>query len=190
MTEPNPGDLARRLTSGDENAWAELYEQFADRVWRWCVRLMAFHRQDAADVMQEAFLAAAKSARRFDATRGNLSQWMFGIVRRQAALHVRKTGREARWESAAQPLSNHKPEERLEQAERAVAVRDALAKLNDEHAHILMERYLEERSVEEIATDTGSTPVAVRSKLARARKAFREAYTPVGRAFSPSVSKD
>ena len=45
---------------------------------------------DVADVVQETFLAAARSAATFDPGRGPLRVWLWGIARRHVALHYRK----------------------------------------------------------------------------------------------------
>src|SRR5436853_642660 len=61
-------------------------------------------------------------------------------------------------------------------AERAELVRAALAELSADHALLLTAHYLDGEPVALIAARERSNEVAVRSKLARARKAFRDAF--------------
>ena len=68
------------------------------------------------------------------------------------------------------------PPEVLEARELANMVRFALMKLPDEYQVLLLAKYVDGQSVNRIAEDSGLTPVAATSKLARARKAFREAF--------------
>ena len=58
----------------------------------------------------------------------------------------------------------------------AALVRVTLAELPAEYEALLTAKYLDGEPVDRIAVRERSTEVAVRSKLARARQAFREAY--------------
>ena len=81
--------LATRLAEGDEAAFAELYDQCADRLYRYlAVRLGS--RDAAADVLQDVFLRAVKSRRRFR-TVENPVAYLFQIARNEAARQRRPT---------------------------------------------------------------------------------------------------
>ena len=57
-------DLARRLSKGDAEAYAQLYDACADRLFAYVtMRLESTHA--AADVVQKTFLRLARSSRRF-----------------------------------------------------------------------------------------------------------------------------
>lgn len=193
MDDQQERAIVRGLREGHVDAWRGLYDAFAEPVWRAVARLMGASSADVADVVQETFLAAARSARSFDPNRGTLWLWLWGIARRQIALHFRKEGRQdrlreaharftggqgelARWldSDAASPLAA------LETAEAAVLVRAALAELPADYEALLTGKYLDGLSGEELARQHGCTEVAVRSKLARAREAFRKVFDRVG----------
>jgi RNA polymerase sigma-70 factor (ECF subfamily) len=65
------------------------------------------------------------------------------------------------------------PCELLLVAEQAELVRAVLLELPDEYALLLSAKYFDDVSVEQLAAESRSSEVAVRSKLARARRAFR-----------------
>jgi RNA polymerase sigma-70 factor (ECF subfamily) len=65
-------------------------------------------------------------------------------------------------------------------SEQASVVRAVLLELPDEYALLLSAKYFDEVSVEQLASDTRSSEVAVRSKLARARRAFRTVFEGAG----------
>jgi RNA polymerase sigma-70 factor (ECF subfamily) len=69
-----------------------------------------------------------------------------------------------------------RPEAVAERAELAQLVRVTLLELPDDYEHLLTAKYLDDVSVEQLATESRSTETAVRSKLARAREAFRQAF--------------
>src|SRR6185437_12447852 len=85
MDEQQERDIARGLRAGEADAWRALYDAHAERVWRAVARLMGAQAVDVADVVQETFLAAARSADSYDAARGSLWWWLWGIARRQVA---------------------------------------------------------------------------------------------------------
>ncbi len=143
------------------------------------------------DVAQETFWAAWRE-RTALAEPGRLRAWLCGIARRQVALFYRKQERHLRVRQAADALraSNGEgagwlisreppPAKLLESAELATLVRAALSELSDDYGQLLATRYLEDVSVERIADSEQSSPTAIRSKLARARAAFREAFVLV-----------
>jgi len=54
------------LRRGDPDAWRQLYDALAERLWREVARRLGPRPADVADVVQETMLAAAKSARNYD----------------------------------------------------------------------------------------------------------------------------
>ena len=189
MDEPQARDVVRGLREGRADAWTTLYDAFAERVWRGVARLLGPHAADVADVVQETMLAAARSAHTFDAARGSLWLWIWGIARMQVALHFRKQKRHDRLKQSGEWLTasngrlsrwldgtDDTPADLLESAELALLVRTTLNELPDDYADLLTAKYLDGDSVEQIAGRDGSTGTAIRSKLARAREAFRLAF--------------
>ncbi len=187
--------LASGLRDGRVEAWHALYEAYARPVWESVARLMGPESSDVADVVQETFLAAARSAAGYDPARGSVWLWLMGIARRHVALCYRRQARQERVRSVAQRLGpEHQtvvrwldgrdptPPEAMASAETAVLVRAALAALPAEYGTLLTARYLDGVGVEEMAAMCRCTVSALRSKLSRARRAFREVFGgPTGR---------
>jgi RNA polymerase sigma-70 factor (ECF subfamily) len=181
MDDQQERDVAEGLRLGKLDAWRALYEAHAEQVWVTVARLLGPDAAEVADVVQETFLAAARSAATYDPARGSLRLWLWGIARRHAALHLRKQGRADRLACGARALHQQRqgespPEEALASVETAALVRTTLTELPEEYGSLLTAKYLDGLPVEDIARQTRSTPTAVRSKLARARQAFREAF--------------
>ncbi|MBI2807490.1 MAG: sigma-70 family RNA polymerase sigma factor [Planctomycetes bacterium] len=183
--------IAQGLRDGKSEAWQALYDAYAERVWRSVARLLGAHAADVADVVQETMLAAARSARAFDPARGSLWAWLSGIAHNHAVLHLRKQAQRQRLvESAAlRAGGNGQPIDVLEEAELVERVRAALANLLADHALVLTARYLDGESVSSIALRERTTEVAIRSRLARARQAFRIALGDFTGLDAPSAEK-
>ena len=84
--------IAKGLRAGNPDAWRALFETYSEPVWRYVARLMGGQSHDVADVVQETFLAAARSAHNYDSQRGTLWMWLCGIASRQIKLHYRRNG--------------------------------------------------------------------------------------------------
>jgi RNA polymerase sigma-70 factor (ECF subfamily) len=188
--------LARALVQGSPAAWGALHDLHAEAVWRCVARRVGPHVADVADIVQETFLAAARSARTYDAARGPLWVWLSGIARRQAALHFRR--KQTRPEAAggdatlARSVSEGRtltrsvsegngdnasdPAEFIISKETASAVRQALAELPLDYETLLVGKYMDGLSLDDLARAEGATLAAVSSKLARARRAFRDVF--------------
>ncbi len=189
MEQHEGAQLARGLCEGDVDAWQRLYDAHAERVWRLVSRAMEPGSPDVADVVQETFLAAARSARTYDGDRGSLTSWLNGIVRRQVALYYRRQrrhrssgGADAVFQRGRPIMANAvarddaNPTTALDVAERALQVRAALTELPADYEVLLTSKYVDGATVEQIAAGENSTQEAIRSKLARARRAFRRAF--------------
>ena len=189
--------LAQGLREGKTEAWQALYDAYAETVWRSVARLLGTGCGDVADVVQETMLAAARSARTFDPARGSLRQWLWGIAHNYVALHFRKQQQQDRLAKAGAELAArngpalNRPEAKypsppaaLASAELATLVRANLAALSADYALLLTARYLDGEAVAAIAAREGASEVAVRSKLARARHAFRQGFGKYAQDFT------
>lgn len=172
LTEPQ---IVRGLQQGDSDAWAALCDMYSVRLWRYVARLIGSNESAVADVFQETMLAVAKAGRSLsEDTR--LWPWLSTIGHNQAAFYWRKQ------KQVVQPSVEHRvfdgvsPEETLCQQETAEAVRVLLSEMNSDYVTVLSAKYIEGLSVEKIVELLGGTSESVRSRLARARRDFRERY--------------
>lgn len=127
----------------------------------------------AEDLLQETLLEAVRSAGSY---RGEaaLSTWLCAIARRRLARHYE---RERRREVARVGLhlvgSRREAESEMEAADRRDEVIRALGRLAPLHRQVLVLKYLDGRSVDEIAGELDRSAVQVQSLLQRARDGLR-----------------
>ena len=170
-------ELVQGLREGSGQSWRTLYDAFALRVWNSVARRVGHSSSDVADIVQETFLAAARSARNYDPERGSLWCWLSGIARNQTALFFRKQS--SRHDLASDlelPGREAEPAELLAAKELAIAVRRVLSLLPLDYETLLVGKYLDELSLEDLAAAEESSASAIGSKLARARQAFRNEF--------------
>ncbi len=194
LDEPDQLAVIRGLRDGSRDAWTALYNGYSADVWRYVGRLVGGQSSEIADVVQETFLAAARSARQFDGSRGSLWSWLAGIAHHQAAAHWRRSGKIERvrelaeagaielrqwWEGTASA------EALCEQRELAELVRGILAELSTDYAALLTAKYLDDQSLDDLARRFGGSVEAIKSKLARARREFREMFESLAARSDP-----
>ena len=82
-------ELLLRIQSGDEQAFLDLYKRRQAALFRFAWH-MSGSSSVAEDVTQEVFLALFREACGYDAERGTLSGYLFGIARKQVLRHMER----------------------------------------------------------------------------------------------------
>jgi len=172
------GELLRRVAGGDEAAFRRIYDSHRTVLFRFGYRLLG-SVEAAEDVVQECFLTLIRQPQKYDATRGSLRMYLYGIARHAAFKQMRQSGIETGLDEAdddATPLivaSHANPLGDLIDEELASVVRCAVEELPalQREAIILFE--FEELSLNEVAAISGATVGTVKARLHRARHALR-----------------
>ncbi len=159
---------------GDEVAFLTLYHRHRTPLYRFAWRLTG-SMPTAEDLTQECFLALLHGTG-FDARRGALRTYLFGVIRHLAMKHVRLSGREEEMEDAAAPPLAL---EGLLSAERSEMVASAIAALPPLQREALILFEYEGQSLEDIASITGVDSNAVKARLFRARESLRKRLSPL-----------
>ena len=191
--------VIRGLREGRRDAWTTLYDEYSVDIWRYVGHLVGGTSSEVGDVVQETFLAAARGAARYDERRGSLWSWLAGIAHHQAAAHLRRGARKARlrtlvetgfvalrqgWDGAGEAAGDER------RAELRELIRSVLAELSDDYAALLAAKYLDDRSLEQLVGLFGGTAEALKSKLARARREFREAFERHTSGATPTAERE
>ncbi|MBA3689458.1 MAG: sigma-70 family RNA polymerase sigma factor [Chloroflexi bacterium] len=82
------GLMAQRIRSGDRVALGEVYDQHASAAMAVALRIVA-DREQAEDLVHDAFVAIWQKIDRFDPARGSLRSWIMTIVRNLAIDRLR-----------------------------------------------------------------------------------------------------
>jgi RNA polymerase sigma-70 factor (ECF subfamily) len=181
---PGEAELVARVRQGDLGAFEELLRPYERRVYRSILRITR-DPTEAADVYQEALLAAFEKLERFrgDAAFGS---WLYRIatncalMRRRAPEHTRMIAEadlpKFNWMGMhARPVRDwaESAEAPARRAELRAALEAALDGLPELDRAIVWLKDAEGQSHEDIAAATGLTVPATRSRLHRARLCLR-----------------
>jgi RNA polymerase sigma-70 factor (ECF subfamily) len=81
------GDLLRLARAGQQEAFAKLYRDRSDAVYRFALH-MSGNPAVAEEVLQETFLALIRDSAGYDPKRGSLASYIFGIARNRVRKYV------------------------------------------------------------------------------------------------------
>ena len=185
LLEPPDGSndeamLAARMASGDEQAFVTLFRRYQGPVYRF-VRQMGGSADTAEDVTQEVFIALMEGSGRFDAERGSLKVYLYGIARNLLRRQVRKQTTHPEVEldqlretapAAAAPdaLAD------LERAEALTSLRRAIVSLPPHYREVIVLCELHELRYEDAALIVNCPLGTIRSRLSRARLVLARRY--------------
>ncbi|MGQ9486879.1 MAG: RNA polymerase sigma factor [Armatimonadota bacterium] len=167
-----------RFLAGDASAFEELYHRYQSYVYN-VVYGVVQDPDDARDITQDVFLHVYDSLSRF---RGGsaLSTWLYRVAVNAAITHVRKQKRhpqiplDALHEFRAD--IDAEPEQQMARMETQQAVHELLSQLPEQQRTVLILRYFQELSLEEIAEVMNCSVAAVKVRLHRARHNFRRLH--------------
>ena len=151
-----------------------------DRWLRTVIAARCREPQAVDEVLQEVSIAVIKqSAPLRDPSR--VAPWLYQVAVRQSLMYRRKHGRRRslerrfaeRIEAQPRPPSEPNPLDWLIANERRELVREGIEQLNPKDAEILLLKYTEDWTYQQIAQHLDTTESAVESRLHRARKKLR-----------------
>ena len=168
--------LVESCQAGDAAAFADLYERYYQRLYRFCLRRV--HSQhEAEEIAQEAFARAFAAMPRFAGER-RFYPWLTVIAGR---LCVDSHRRSARTEPSAEvdPGETEGGQQRVIDDVDRQLLTTALQNLGPRHREVLDLRETQGLSYQQIATHYDVTMGTVEALLFRARKALRREFLAV-----------
>lgn len=174
LTTSLPPALIAQAQAGDPVAFEAIFEAYHPRIVSYCYRLVGDGEQ-AQDLAQDTFVKAYHALPRTGEGL-NLQAWLFTIATNTALSALRRRRRIA-W----LPLLDRHPAPgggygSVEQVGERELLQAALDRLPRESAALILLRLHYGLSYEELAPLFGGSIGAVKTRLSRARRAFRDAY--------------
>jgi RNA polymerase sigma-70 factor (ECF subfamily) len=186
MTELIPDqDLIRQMRNGDKTAFTALYRRHHPAVYRYAV-LRCGSVSAAADVVQEVFMDLLTDKLRYEALKGELRYFLFGVARFKAMkldalnkkhfpfVELQLDEDEREDEIAELASAEFNPLEKLLGDRLAEDLRQAIACLPPHYRDVFILFELQELSYIEIAEICQINVGTVRSRLSRARAALAQ----------------
>jgi RNA polymerase sigma-70 factor (ECF subfamily) len=177
-------EIARGLRRRDPELLDRLIERFQHRLLRYLVFLTG-NRELAEDIFQETWIRVMERGKQYNG-KSKFDTWLFAIARHLVIDWSRKkttTSLEALQEQYGNehafdvPASGPSPFDAVTSRENRESVQAALTQLDSLHREVLVLRFHEELSLEEIAIVTGAPLSTVKSRLYRGLAALKPSFS-------------
>jgi RNA polymerase sigma-70 factor (ECF subfamily) len=175
-SEP-PGEidkLIKRCLNGDQLAWDAIVRQYRRKVFNVAYKFVG-RQEEAEDLTQDIFLKVFRSLGTFD-RRANFQTWLISVSRNLCIDHYRSVRQERQAidhtvdPNELTPASHEPgPVAAIEQEDRVVLLREALAALSASLRTAVLMRDIQELSYQEIADRLGLPEGTVKSRINRGR---------------------
>jgi len=172
-------NLVHRAQQGDKEAFAQLYENHFDKIYRY-VALRIGNKTEAEDVTQQVFLNALRSISSFKWRGVPFSTWLFRIAHNLVVDYLRKEKKQA-----TTPLdeslvsSDSSPQLVAEYRLDVEQLISATKRLTATQREVISLRFAGELSVAEVAKVVGKSQGAVKALQHSAIVALRKALSGV-----------
>lgn len=180
--------LAKRLCSGDTQAFDRFFEENFSRLYRFALSRLNGDREAAEDIAQTTMTRAVRKLSTYKAEAAMFT-WLCAICRNEMSDWLKKNSRmkdhvvltedfpevRAIVDSLSGPLADT-PEASYRRQESIRLIQIAMDRLPANYGNVLEWKYIEGHSVIDIAKRLNIGSEAAQSLIARAKRAFAEAY--------------
>ena len=172
--------LVERVRAGDVDAYDQLVQRHMKRAFAVAYRLLG-HREDAEDLVQDAFIQALDKIDTFEAGRP-FAPWFFRILTNRG-LNARQSRALRTMAELPEDVASGmgSPEQDAERADLARRLRDAVGKLPERQQLIVQLFEIDGWTSAEIAATLGISDGTVRWHVHEARRALRAELEPFRR---------
>lgn len=172
----------QEITHGDYLVFEELVSRYYKKIFTAAMALTA-NEEDSRDLTQETFVGAYKGFNRFQG-KSSFYTWLYRIFLNQYFKYLRTKKKqktqsleyEAGGEKFTREISDltYSPVKTAEEKEKKDVIWDAIGTLPEDMKVVVVMRYLEEMSCEEIAKSLNCPLGTVKSRLFNARALLKE----------------
>ncbi len=173
----NEESLVRRAQQHDQDAFAQLYEEYFDKIYRY-IAFKIGNKTEAEDMTQRVFLNAIKSISSFRWRGIPFSAWLFRIAHNQVVDYLRKKAKHATTSLDEVLVSNgNNPQLVAEQnldIERLLLATEQLTQVQRE---VISLRFASELSIAQVARVMAKSQGAIKALQHSAIVALRKALS-------------
>jgi len=166
MSEQHDDRLQVEAAQRDPSRFADLYRQNFYRVYTYVVCRVG-DRHQAEDLTADVFREALAGIRKFEWRGVPFAAWLLGIAARVLADHWKRSGREA---GIPAPESGATVPAEIEQSAMLFQLVD---RLPEAQCRVIRMRFVEQKSIREIAQEMGRSEGAVKQLQLRAMETLR-----------------
>lgn len=168
------------LTLGDQDFFAVLMNRYSEKLARYIRRISNLDPEEVEDVLQDVFIKVYKNLNDFDQDL-KFSSWIYRIAHNQVISHHRAKGARPQMVEIDDALANRLRAEidlnsEMEGKDLRQEVSSLLGELKPIHREVLVLRFFEEKSYEEISDILKKPNGSVATLIYSAKKELKEKY--------------
>ncbi|CAJ1311339.1 RNA polymerase sigma-70 factor (ECF subfamily) [Paenibacillus sp. SORGH_AS306] len=179
--------LVKLALKGDQRAFAEIVELYKDKIFHLGYRMLS-NRHEAEDVVQETFLRVYKNLDRYD-QKQKFSTWIYRIGTNLCIDRLRKRKPSYSLDAelndqdgtdgyALLPGDERTPESEYLLSETQQLIHQAIDSLPDKYKTVMVLRYLQELSLQEISEVMDMPVTTIKTRVHRGREFLRKKLEP------------
>jgi RNA polymerase sigma-70 factor (ECF subfamily) len=162
-------ELMQKVHQGNDVALTEIYQRYAMPLLRYFTRMLWNDRQKAQDFLQDVFIKIIDNPQRFDMTR-KFSTWIFSVAHNMCKNEYRRKTNQNRFNGLHDNEQVVDFNDNLDKESCKDRLDVALNELDEEDKTILLLRYEEELSIDQISEIVFLPGGTVKSRLFYLRK--------------------
>jgi len=175
-------ELIRRYQAGQSDLFEALFDRYKDYVYRVAYSLTR-HAAESEEVVQETFLDVLKALPRYDVDGpARFETWLYRVTANRCKMRFRrKRLPTVEWDEIGERLAQvpdsrheHNPERAAQQAETRRSIWQAVGQLKDIYREVIVLRYGQDFSYQEIADALDLSIGTVKSRLNAAHKQLQD----------------
>lgn len=162
------GKLIKQAQQGDAQAVSQLYHQHVDAMTRF-VAFRVSHPNVVEDLIADIFLAMLEGLPTYEYRGIPFAAWLYRIAHAKVVDYYRQNQREQQIELQDE-IASQEPilEWNIERGEEFAALQEAIQHLNEAQQTILILRFVEQKTHEEVAEILDKSPAAIMTAQHRA----------------------
>ena len=157
--------VVQRAQKSDPNAFAELYDEYFDKIYRYIV-LKIGDRVEAEDITQQVFLKAYQSISSFKWKGVPFSAWLYRIAHNLIVDYLRKSTKRPDTlpdEAVVTDNPSNRPEELIEKRMDIEQVIEAARHLTEAQREVISLRFAGEMPIAQVAKIMGKSQGAIKA---------------------------
>ncbi|MBI2591470.1 MAG: RNA polymerase sigma factor [Candidatus Brennerbacteria bacterium] len=166
-------ELTKKAKQGDAEAFGLLYDKHLNQIYRF-VYLKVSSKQIAEDLTQQVFLSAWQNINSYQQQGFPFTSWLYRIARNAVIDHYRTRRSNVDLEAVAEVASSFDLVGELEVKLELEKIKSALVGLPADYQDVLVMRFIEELSHQEIAAALDKSEGAVRVLQHRAINSLKK----------------
>ena len=165
--------LVSQAKTGDSDAFGKLYDSYLERIYRF-VYFRVEDQQTAEDITSQVFLKAWENLGRFQIGGAPFLAWLYTIAHNAVIDYYRTRKVTAALDDVRLSDPGHAEfvENGIDSAVEMESIKTALSTLTDDQRQVLLLKFIDEMSNEEIARYLGKREGAIRALQMRGLKAL------------------